>query len=155
MSKRGGFIPDAQTSINARKAAARQGNPYNFIDETGQRYGRLTVVGVAPERYKNEAVWICRCDCTPGSTFEVRGMSLRNGETRSCGCLHREYLQKRNHDNANPKREEYKAIAAELRAKGLSYAKIVEEFNNRNIEPLSGKPGARWYPGTVKWLLDD
>lgn len=143
MSNRSGFIPDAQTSINARKASARKGNSHDFNDETGQRYGRLTVVGVAPRRYKNGVVWICRCDCSPGNTFEVRGISLRNGETRSCGCLHREYLQKRNHDNANSKRSESSSDRLVLRALGLSYAKIVEEFNNRNIEPLSGKPGAR------------
>ena len=28
--------------------------------------------------------WHCRCDC--GSEIDVLGMSLKNGDTKSCGC---------------------------------------------------------------------
>lgn len=55
-----------------------------FKDETGNRYGRLTVVrfyGSTP----NGAAWLCKCDC--GADFAVEGVKLRNGNTRSCGCL--------------------------------------------------------------------
>lgn len=52
--------------------------------EIGRRYGRLTVL-----RYygscENGAVYVCRCDC--GQELAVRAMSLRSGNTRSCGCL--------------------------------------------------------------------
>ena len=54
-----------------------------FLDLTGQRYGKLTVL----ERGENRGgkpSWICRCDC--GKTKEVRAASLRNGHSRSCGC---------------------------------------------------------------------
>ncbi|SRR5581483_2884504 len=60
------------------------------IDLTGQRFGRLTVQhlqGHKSETNKNR-VWFCFCDC--GSTLVVLGHSLRTGETKSCGCLHRE-----------------------------------------------------------------
>lgn len=59
----------------------------NFIDETGNRHGRLTVLGLgtSPNR---EIYWLCQCDC--GSQVTVRGSSLRRGTTRSCGCLQRE-----------------------------------------------------------------
>jgi len=58
-------------------------------DETGNRYGRLTVL----RRYDHTAhsglgaYWICRCDC--GQEIAVLGAKLRNGNTRSCGCLAR------------------------------------------------------------------
>lgn len=55
-----------------------------FKDETGNVYGRLTVLRVGVYNrlgYK----WICLCEC--GKETEVQGTFLRNGNTRSCGCL--------------------------------------------------------------------
>jgi len=51
-------------------------------DETGNVYGKLTVVEFADTR--REILWLCRCEC--GKTATVRGSSLRNGHTKSCGC---------------------------------------------------------------------
>lgn len=60
----------------------------NFKDLTGERFGRLEVLGVARkvtsgkrERY----YWACRCDC--GNEKEVRTDCLTSGNTRSCGCM--------------------------------------------------------------------
>ena len=57
------------------------------IDLTGQRFGRLTVAGISQQRLSGELSWDCLCDC--GNKVVVRGSSLRNGRTRSCGCLKR------------------------------------------------------------------
>lgn len=59
-----------------------------FIDLTGQRFGRLTVLNRAPDfgsGRKRVTMWRCQCDC--GKTIDVRAHALRNGHTRSCGCL--------------------------------------------------------------------
>lgn len=53
------------------------------IDLTGHRFGSLTVVKYAYTDGKR-AVWRCECDC--GRHTEVRVSSLRNGNTKSCGC---------------------------------------------------------------------
>lgn len=58
-----------------------------FIDLTGKTFGRLTVLKKLDKR-KNEWYWLCQCDC--GTTKEVRGVSLREGKVRSCGCLKKE-----------------------------------------------------------------
>lgn len=58
------------------------------IDETGNRYGRLTVVCRAGSTKNGEAMWLCLCDC--GNESIVRGTKLRRMETRSCGCLEQE-----------------------------------------------------------------
>ena len=58
-----------------------------FIDLTGKRFERLVVVGRLYKK-ENEWYWLCQCDC--GNTKEVRGVSLREGKTRSCGCLKQE-----------------------------------------------------------------
>ena len=55
--------------------------------EPGQVFGRLTVI--AAERRDNyETSWRCRCIC--GGEAVVRESSLCSGNTKSCGCLHRE-----------------------------------------------------------------
>jgi hypothetical protein len=52
---------------------------------TGERFGRLIIVERAPSVRKGLAHWRCRCDC--GGEVVVRGADLRNGHSRSCGCL--------------------------------------------------------------------
>jgi hypothetical protein len=61
--------------------------PRKLIDLTGVRFGRLYVIGLAPEKRYNKPAWLCRCDC--GRVKVVPGNPLRMGKTRSCGCLHK------------------------------------------------------------------
>jgi hypothetical protein len=65
---------------------------YNFKDETGNKYGRLTVIEEAEKRGK-QAWWRCKCEC--GNETEVCGAKLRNGHTRSCGCLQKDVAAER------------------------------------------------------------
>lgn len=55
------------------------------IDETGKTYGLLTVMEYAGSTPKQDALWLCKCQC--GNTKIVNGRDLRNGHTSSCGCL--------------------------------------------------------------------
>ena len=67
-----------------------------FIDLTGRKFGRLTVLGRAPNR-SNHTAWNCRCDC--GNEKEIAGSSLKSGITVSCGCYNREISSNRNKTN--------------------------------------------------------
>jgi hypothetical protein len=61
---------------------------------TGQIFDRLTVVsrdGTSPDR---KALWLCQCIC--GRAVIAKGVALRSGHTRSCGCLATEGLTQRN-----------------------------------------------------------
>jgi hypothetical protein len=58
------------------------------IDLTGQRFGRLTVLRFAGCPDGRGSLWVCRCEC--GKRIVVGGQKLKNGHTRSCGCLQRE-----------------------------------------------------------------
>jgi hypothetical protein len=55
-----------------------------FQDLTGQTFGRLTVIAFAGMR-RRLSYWLCRCQC--GKTLDVYRGHLRDGHTRSCGCL--------------------------------------------------------------------
>jgi hypothetical protein len=63
-----------------------------LIDLTGQKFGKLTVVGEAGRDKHRQAMWNCVCDC--GNKARVRGYNLRKGVTTSCGCFHKETIAK-------------------------------------------------------------
>jgi hypothetical protein len=54
-------------------------------DLTNRKFNRLT-----PMRYVEKYTWHCKCDC--GNERNVKSMSLKNGNTQSCGCLGLEKL---------------------------------------------------------------
>lgn len=64
---------------------------YNFIDISGQRFGKLVAIKQA-QNLTGRTMWLCVCDC--GSHKTIRGDHLRNGKIRSCGCSTREFNSK-------------------------------------------------------------
>jgi hypothetical protein len=65
--------------------------PENLI---GKRFGRLTVIELISRNSKRrEYIWKCQCDC--GNTKTTRGDNLKDGTTRSCGCLKKEISRNR------------------------------------------------------------
>jgi hypothetical protein len=59
-----------------------------FIDLTGQRFGRWSVLGLHSGRDGNVR-WTCECSC--GTVRPVLGGSLRAGRSTSCGCVWRRH----------------------------------------------------------------
>lgn len=55
-----------------------------LMDLSGKRFGRLQVMGQADNQEKR-AQWLCKCDC--GNQKVIGGHLLRDGKTKSCGCL--------------------------------------------------------------------
>lgn len=55
------------------------------IDMTNKRFGHLTVLKRVQNNKKNEAQWLCQCDC--GNYKIAVGWLLRKGSIISCGCL--------------------------------------------------------------------
>ena len=100
-------------------------------DITGKRFGRLIVIQKAVNKKhnsKNTATrWICKCDC--GNTKIINSYSLRNGNTKSCGCLRRERIK---HGNSGTK---LYAIWANMKCRNKKTSKIIcntwlNDFNN-------------------------
>ena len=63
-------------------------------DLTGQRFGRITVLGLDPEPYRSPGGkptrrWRCRCDCGTELVVLQNALTGKNG-TRSCGCVRSE-----------------------------------------------------------------
>jgi hypothetical protein len=93
--------------------------------KVGERFGRLVVTEILPASKDAAGYPLLRarvlCDC--GTSKDVRRRDLRNGKTRSCGCLGREKLalgrmammDKRANDKA--KREAQNAAKRAYRAR--------------------------------------
>jgi hypothetical protein len=68
-----------------------------YNDLTGNKYGRLLVIGVGEfiktNRGDSRTTFKCVCDC--GNTLTVRADHLKSGNTKSCGCLDREKAAER------------------------------------------------------------
>lgn len=68
----------------------------DYQEFIGQRFGRLVVIKF--DRKDKQGVWfLCQCDC--GNIKLTTLDRLRYGDTSSCGCLRRELLAKKNHEN--------------------------------------------------------
>lgn len=68
------------------------------IDRKGQKFGRLTVLSLVPlcslKTRRRVVFWLCACDC--GNLCTTSAVNLKNGHTKSCGCLKKEVMFKRN-----------------------------------------------------------
>ena len=57
----------------------------NMNDLTNMRFGKLIALEPTNKRARSSVIWKCICDC--GNEVEVSSWNLRNGDTKSCGCL--------------------------------------------------------------------
>lgn len=52
-------------------------------DLTGRKFGKLTVLGRAPNGKNWRTMWYCKCDCGNEKIIVVSGAHLKNGHTKS------------------------------------------------------------------------
>ncbi len=78
-----------------------------IIDLVGQSFGRLRVIRHDGSDRYGLVCWYCECDC--GDFTIACGRRLRDGRTRSCGCLAKESsinnLPAQTHGHASPGNE--------------------------------------------------
>lgn len=55
------------------------------MDLAGHRYGKLSVLGPMEKRGPRRFYWFCKCDC--GRELWTRSDALRDGRSKSCGCM--------------------------------------------------------------------
>lgn len=60
------------------------------VDLTGKKYTRLYVVCEKGRNKHGNVLWLCKCDC--GNELLVSTNSLNTHNTRSCGCIFKEYI---------------------------------------------------------------
>lgn len=55
----------------------------------GMKFGRLTAIQKMPSSPSGKSRWLYRCEC--GSTKEIDEYCVKSGESKSCGCLRKDY----------------------------------------------------------------
>ncbi len=56
-----------------------------FIDLSGKKFNQLTVIRIDGKDAWGKYRWLCQCAC--GNKTTVIATHLKNGHTKSCGCL--------------------------------------------------------------------
>lgn len=117
----------------------------NFIDLTGQRFGRWTVLSRAEDYRRGIPQWSCRCDC--GKAGVVRANILKAGESKSCGCLNRE--MKRNYSHGLSQTRTYEAWKHMIQRCTNPHAKHFSYYGGRGITVCE-----RWLSSFENFLAD-
>lgn len=77
-----------------------------YVDLTGKKYGRLTVLEKDKPHItsggKSICYWICKCDC--GTIKSISSQKLRKGTTVSCGCFRDENMKNLNFEDLTGQR---------------------------------------------------
>lgn len=54
-------------------------------DLTGKIFGRLKIISRGPNTNDNKATWNCKCEC--GRYHHATAANLKQGHSKSCGCI--------------------------------------------------------------------
>ena len=63
-------------------------------DLIGQKFNHLTVIKRGENTNDGKARWWCECDCKNPELVLIRARNLKNGNTTSCGCVHKKIMSK-------------------------------------------------------------
>jgi len=97
----------------------------------GNVYGRLVVIKKL-ESVNKFIIWLCKCEC--GFFVKVPGYRLRNGGTKSCGCLQKELLSKRRTTHGLSKTRLYKIWDAMKYRTLVGSCHAYKDYGGRGID---------------------
>ena len=120
-----------------------------LIDLTGNRYGRLTVVG--RDNGRKLTYWNCRCDC--GNLVSVRGDHLKEGRVHSCGCYKSEVSTAIHTTHGDSKSRLYHIYRTMLARCNNRKRYLYSRYGGRGITVCN-----EWqesYPAFRKWSMDN
>lgn len=118
-----------------------------LIDLTGHKYGRLTVLERSTDPAHKRVHWRCRCDC--GEELVVLAVSLRTGNTKSCGCFNSDSVSARMKTHGHGGTPEYYAWHGMIRRCTQPNHKSYKNYGGRGISVCS-----RWASSFERFLED-
>ena len=122
-----------------------------LIDLTGQRFGRLVVVGRAENSTDGRVRWLCKCDC--GQSKIVLREHLKKGRTKSCGCVKSESSSKRFKKHGGRKSKLYHVWSSMKDRCTNQDCKQFEDYGGRGIKVC--KEWMDDFSAFQKWALEN
>lgn len=123
-----------------------------LIDLSGQKFGRLLVLKRA-ENHGRETYWKCRCDC--GNTKEINGAKLKNGHTKSCGCLSKEITSEMSRTHGMSDTRLYRIYKKMYRRCYKPKTKSFENYGGRGITICTEWLGEHGFENFAKWSTEN
>ena len=120
-------------------------------DMTGMKFGRLTVVKESGRDKHGNTLWLCKCEC--GNETIVRGTSLRNGRTTSCGCYKDEMTSKKFKEKWQD--EEFRQMQSELSSKKFKEKWQDEEFRQMRSNEMREMVKEKWQDEEFRQMKKD
>lgn len=121
-------------------------NP-RFQDLTNKVFNRYTVVRYSGINSNGHSSWFCVCQC--GNFSTVSGPSLKNGHSKSCGCLKIELFRQRLTKHGMRHIPEYKNWQMMKRRCNNSSDKRYERYGGRGIKVCD-----RWQSSFANFFAD-
>ena len=120
-----------------------------LIDITGMVFGRWAVIKKLGTHLTGNALWLCRCQC--GNEKKMISQSLRNGQSKSCGCYAKDIksIISTKHGHAKIRSSEY-----------LIYHAMLDRCYNKNHREYANYGGRgiricdRWLKSFEYFLMD-
>lgn len=118
-----------------------------IINMVGERYERLLVTSRADNNKSGRAMWNCLCDC--GKTKAIIGVTLRNGRSKSCGCIRSEMNTERLTIHGMAQSPEYSVWVAMIQRCTNPNNKEFENYGDRGISVCE-----RWVNSFSNFIKD-
>ena len=121
----------------------------------GQKFGRLTVIKYLYSK-KHKPYWLCQCDC--GNEYVACSGALRDGNTRSCGCLAKESFREMIKNNIKHGMSESKIYYIYKGMKQRCYNPTGTNYKNyggRGIKVCDEWLGEHGFENFYKWAIDN
>ena len=121
-----------------------------LIDLSGKKFGRLLVLERA-ENHGRETYWKCRCDC--GNIKEINGAKLKNGHTKSCGCLSKETTSEKFKTHGMSNTRLYRIYKKMYRRCYKPKTKWFENYGGRGITICQEWLGEQGFENFAEWSI--
>lgn len=118
----------------------------HLADLSGKKFGRWTVIDRSYNS-KKQTFWNCICEC--GTKKRVNTSVLKNGQSKSCGCLLKEIMSNQFSTHRDSKSKEYRTRG---RIKERCYLTSCSQYHNYGGRGI--KICERWLHSYENFLLD-
>ena len=129
--------------FRCRKCRYKAASNSKIKDLTGQKFNRLTVLGLYEIRCRR-SIWLCQCTC--GKQVRATSYSLKEGTTKSCGCWNKDRLRQEMIE---------KRFNSEVTISSLSSKLFLDKLENYLNTPIEREffISNRFFDGRIKNVL--